>query len=149
MTLNELTCERAIGAIWFAGWATLAAAMLYLYPAIESGGSEVLLFVLLPGMAALPVGAWIAPRLLDRRIARPWKSLALGIVAAVLTHVVFVPLFSFGWWVSAPESTNMPGLAWTTATVGLVMVGVVTVPIGGLAGWLLYWIARAWREKHR
>jgi len=146
MMPDEPIRNRAIGAAWFAGWAMLAAGAMYLHPAIASGRvSEVVLFMVLPGVAALPVGAWIAPRFLDRRIASPWKALGLGMLAALLVHIVFAPLFAFGWWLTYPGDTSIPALTWATWSIGFVMVGAITLPAGALAGLLLYRIRRARR----
>ncbi|MEX2498475.1 MAG: hypothetical protein WD397_06325 [Wenzhouxiangellaceae bacterium] len=135
--------DRAIGAVWFAGWAMLAAGLMYLHPVVASGRVlEGVLFVVLPGLAALPVGAWLGPRFLDLRIAGPWKSAGFGLLVAMLAHVVFAPLFAFGWWLTEPGDTSVLAVAWATASFGFLMVGPITLPVGALAGWLLYLIGR-------
>lgn len=149
MTEENPVHYRVIGAIWFAIGALLVAGALYLFPAVESGRfSAAVLFVLLPGLAALLVGAWLGPWLLDPRRSGPWKAVGLGLLSVVLIHLVFSILFTLVWWPLNPEPANMPGLALATLIIGFAMVSPVTLPAGALGGWLLYWLERQWRVRH-
>lgn len=148
MHLDDPAGQRMIGGGWFALGAMLVAAALYLYPAVESGrASAVVLFVLLPGLAALPVGVWAGPRLLDPRNIGPWKAVGLGLLAALLAHLIFSVLFGVAWWWINPEATNAPGMALATLIVGFAMVSPVTLPAGAVGGWVLYRVGRNAREQ--
>ena len=150
MTRDNPVQYRIIGAVWFALGALLVAGALYLFPAVESGRfSAAVLFVFLPGLAALLVGAWLGPRLLDPRRSGPWKAIGLGLLAVVLIHLVFSLLFTLVWWPLNPEPANMPGLALATLIIGFAMVSPVTLPAGALGGWLLYWLGRSRREREQ
>jgi len=137
--------ERMLAAAWFAAWGMLAAGAMYLAPATQSGWAAVTVWVVVPGIAAAAVGAGLGPLFLRRATAGPWKSLALGAVAATLTHVVFAPAFGLGWWLMGSGTTNLPGMIFATLTLGFVMVAPVTLPTGMVAGWLLYWLGRTRR----
>lgn len=137
--------QRMLAAAWFAGWAMLAAGVMYLGPAAQRGWAAIVLWVVVPGLAAAPVGAWLGPLFLSHKGAGPWRSLALGALGAVLAHLLFAPAFAVGWWLTASGGTNVLALIPATATLGFAMVAPLTLPIGMLAGWLLYWLGRARR----
>lgn len=133
--------RRALGAIWFGVWGVVAAGTVYLVPAMDRPGAvdlPMVLYVLLPGVAALPVGALVGPWILDATRTGPWQAVALGLLAAVLAHLVFAPLFAVGTWLEAPGSTDFWGLWMATTVLGFPMMGPVTLPAGALAGWLLH-----------
>lgn len=141
--------QRALGALWFGAWGVLAAGAVFLIPVLDRPGGLDLgllfLYVLLPGIAALLAGALVAPAILAPPRAGPWKAAGLGLLAAVLAHLVFALLFALGFELEARGESNFLGL-WLAATLlGIPMMGIVTLPAGTLAGWLLHLLARRWR----
>lgn len=136
---------RLLGAAWFGLWGAAAAGFVYLVPALDRPGvldAPMMLYVILPGVAALPAGALVGAWILDPSRTGPWKAVALGLLTAVIAHLVFAPLFALGTWLGAPGSTDFRGL-WMAATVlGFPMMGPVTLPAGALAGWLLHLVGR-------
>lgn len=140
--------QRAVGALWFAGWGVLAAGVVFLVPALDPPGRRdvhLLLYVLLPGLSALPAGALVGPGILDPVRAGPWKAAGLGLLATVVAHLVFAPLFALGIEFDARASSNFLGLWMATTVLGIPMMGPVTLPAGTLAGWLLHLLGRRWR----
>lgn len=132
---------RLVGAAWFGLWGAAAAGFVYLVPALDRPGTlnaELFLLVLLPGLAALPAGALVGPWILDPSRSEPWKSVALGLLAAVLAHLVFAPLFALGMWLQAPGNTDFWGAWMATTVMSFPLMGLVTLPAGALAGWLLH-----------
>lgn len=61
---------------------------------------------------------------------------------SVLAHLVFAPLFALGMWLDAPGNTGFGGTWMATTVLGFPMMGVVTLPAGALAGWLLHLVGR-------
>lgn len=148
-TQNNALRYRAIGAGWFALAALLVAGSLYLVPALESGRlSALVLFVLLPGLAAAPVGAWFAPAVLAPRRSGPVKAAGLGVLTALLAHLLYSLFFGIAWWMLHPEPTNPPGMTLATLILGFTMVSPVSLPAGAFGGWLLYWCGQQWRKRH-
>lgn len=143
-TLSTPARQRALAAAWFGAWGTLAAGLVYL-PAVLDRPLPLLLYVLLPGLSALPVGALVAPGILDPERAGPWKAAGLGLLTAVLAHLFFAPLFALAMELSAPENASFTGFWIATSVLGIPMMGVITLPAGTLAGWLLYLVGRAKR----
>lgn len=133
--------QRALGALWFGAWGVLAAGAVYLLPALDRRGMLDLgtfLYVLLPGLSALPAGALVGPAILDPARAAPWKAAGQGLLAAVLAHLVFAPLFALAMEFDALTSSNFLGLWMATTVLGIPIMGIITLPAGALAGWLLY-----------
>lgn len=134
--------QRALGALWFGTWGVLAAGAVFLFPALDRWGmldlGILFLYVLLPGLSALPAGALVGPPILDPARAAPWKAAGLGLLAAVLAHLVFAPLFALGMEFDALTNSNFLGLWMATTVLGIPMMGIITLPAGALAGWLLY-----------
>lgn len=144
-TPDAVERPRLVGAAWFGLWGVAAAGFVYLVPALDGPGAPglpLLLYVLLPGVAALPAGALVGPWVLDPSRAGPWKAAALGLLAAVIAHLVFAPLFALGTWLDGPGSTDVRGLWLATTVLGFPMTGPVTLPAGALAGWLLHLVGR-------
>lgn len=140
--------QRALGTAWFGVWGTLAAGFVYFLPALDRPGLlnlPLFLYVLLSGLSALPAGALVAPGILDPARAGPWKAAGLGLLAAVLAHLVFAPLFALAMELDAPGNTNFWWFWVTTSVLGIPMMGVITLPAGTLAGWLLHLLGRAMR----
>jgi hypothetical protein len=140
--------RRLVGAGWFGLWGAAAAGFVYLVPALDRPGVlnlPMVLFVLLPGLAALPAGALVGPGILDVSRTGPGKAVALGLLAAVIAHLVFAPLFALGMWLEAPGNTDLWGLWMATTVLGFPMTGTVTLPAGALAGWLLHLVGRRLR----
>lgn len=136
--------QRLLGAVWFGVWGFLAAGLVYL-PAVLDRPLPLLLYVLLPGLSALPAGALVGPGILDPERAGPWKAAGLGLLAAVLAHVFFAPLFALAMELSATENSSFTGFWIATSVLGIPMLGVITLPAGTLAGWLLHLVGRAIR----
>lgn len=138
--------QRALGALWFGAWGVLAAWAVFLFPALDRPGGldlgMLFLYVLLPAVAALIAGALVGPAILDPASPGPWKAAGLGLLAAVLAHLVFAPLFALGMELDAPTNSNFLGLWQATTLLGLPMMGLITLPAGALAGWLLYLLGR-------
>jgi len=144
-TLSSEARQRALAAAWFGAWGVVAAGAIFLVPALDRPGVvnlPIFLYVLLPGLAALPVGALVGPWILDPARAESWKAATTGLLAAVLAHLVFAPLFALGIWLDASGDDGFWGLWVATTVMGLPMVGPVTLPAGALAGWLLYLVGR-------
>lgn len=149
MEWTDVPGQRLIGAGWFALGAVLVAAGLYLYPAVESGRvSAVVLFVLLPGVAAAPGGAWVGPALLEPGRSGPWKAAGLGLLTALLAHLLYSLFFGVVWWWVEPEPTNPPGMALATLILGFTMVSPVSLPAGAVGASLLHWCAGQWRTRY-
>lgn len=144
-TLDPDARRRLVGAVWFGAWAVCAAGIVFLVPALDGPGvpddPTLLYFVLLPGLAALPAGALVGPWILDPARAGPGTSVALGLLAAVVAHLVFAPLFALG--MSIDGSRGFVGLWTATSALGIPMMGPVTLPAGALAGWTLFLLGRA------
>lgn len=137
---------RVVGAAWFGVWGLAAAGAIYLVPAVDRGDlPQLVLFVLLPGVAGAVAGAVVGPALLEREGVGAAKAAGLGLAAALLAHLVFGPVFAAGWWLFAghdPGSQGVLGVALAATTLGVPMMGAVTLPAGALAGWLLHRIGR-------
>ena len=139
--------RRILGALWFGAWGVLAAGAVFLVPVLGRPGDVGLpafLYVLLPGIAAFPVGGLVGPAILDPGRAGPWKAAGLGLLAAVLAHLVFAPLFSLAVAHAGSGTVEFTGLWWTTTVLGIPMTGPVTLPAGAVAGWMLYLLGRRW-----
>jgi hypothetical protein len=137
-TIASSADQRLLGAGWFGVWGLLAAGTIYL--ALErSPGFDLmtLLYVLLPGVAAVPAGALVGPWILDPARAEPLRAAALGLLAAFLAHLLFGALFALGMtWLDDYE--GFLGLWFLASGLGLPTMGLFTLPVGALAGWLLH-----------
>lgn len=137
--------RRLLGAAWFAVWGSGAAGVIYFPAAVDQGVFGIVLLILLPGVAAACAGAVVGPAVLDPERAGGAKSIALGLGAALLAHLVFAPLFAASFWITDPGHTGFLGSALATAVYGPLMTGIVTLPLGALAGWLLFRVGRGLR----
>jgi len=134
---------RGWAACWFGLWGMLVASALYLAPSVSRGPISVLLYVLLPALAAAAAGSFSGARILSARTASGSMSISLGILVAVEAYALFGPLFAAGYVLTDPQGVSSPiGLVFAVLTVGFVATAPLSLPAGALAGWTLFLVGR-------
>lgn len=69
----------------------------------------------------------------------------MGVLAVVLAHLLFAPLFAagswaFDWWFGRPGHVEPLGLTVATLIVGILTAGPVTLGVGAVTGGLLAYL---------
>jgi hypothetical protein len=132
---------RAIAALWFASAAFVASALLYLTPAVHGGSSTLALYLACPTISGLVAG-W----LLGHRVAAaptPLRAAWLGVGVVALAYVVYALLFALNSaWRGGGQDRPVP-LALSVLTIGMLMTGPLTLPIGAVAALIFLRISRA------
>jgi hypothetical protein len=132
--------QRTIAGVWFGAAAFAASALLYLAPAAHGGVPAVLLYLACPTISGLAAGWLIGHKVLAA--ATPGRASLLGAAVALLAHAVYAPLYVLAS-ASIPGSHDRPlPLALSVLTIGTLMTGPVTLPIGALTGFVLFRASR-------
>lgn len=110
-----------------------------------------MLYVALPATAAAAAGGLTGRWVLNPEKTRgPFRAALIGLVTAVLACALYAPLFAVAVTLLEPgRSHRLAGLAAGVFLVGLTATGPVVLPVGLLAGWLLFLLwARLERAGH-
>jgi hypothetical protein len=96
------------------------------------------LYVVLPGLAAAAAGALGAPLLHPSRCGSGNRAALRGTAIALAALVIFAPLFTLGLKWKEPGWTNPLGLTVMILWVSLLTMGWAVAVAGALAGWLVW-----------
>ena len=136
---------RLVAGLWFAAAGALLPALWFLPSAMHRHWTLWFLYLALPGIAAGISGSLLGHRILDARWrGGGWRAALRGTLVALVAFAIFAPCFAAVYALTElPEAhVNVFGLAMAVLGVGLLMTGVMTLPLGGLCGWLLYLVVR-------
>ena len=133
---------RWLAAAWFGVWGFLTSATLFVGWPPVGDVERMVLFGLLPGLAAAGGGAVVGRSLLDVDDGLIPRGIGLGVLAAVIAHVLFAPLFAGAMWIlelwdGVGGHANLVGTTVATLVLGPVLAGGLTLGVGALAGGLL------------
>jgi len=137
---------RVVAGAWFTVAGFLPVSLWLLPPIIQQRDPAAFVLVILLPLAATGLsGAWLGAAILQRRLGG-FRACLRGIGVALGGFVLLLPLYSIASVVMEPKMAGSLGeiLVQTVLalTVGLLVTGWLFLPFGGLAGLLLYWIAR-------
>lgn len=138
---------RLVAAAWFGGWGLVTTGAMFLESALGHGWDTVVLYVLCPGLAATVGGAVVGRRLLAGGEGGVARGVGLGVLAVILAHLLFAPLFAGGYWAAdwlagRPGHVHPAGLTLATLAAQLLMFAPLTLGLGAVAGGLLAFLRR-------
>ncbi len=134
--------ERLQSAIWFGGFAVLAAASMFLVPSLRRGAWPLFLYVGLPGLAGAASGFAFGWQLIEPgRVRTTLGASARGLLIAAMAFLLYSGLFTLLHVVTAPDTTSTPGLLGASLLIGGLAAGPVVVSVGIVAALLLRRVA--------
>lgn len=138
--------QRAIAGLWFGAAALAASALMYLAPATHGGLPALLLYLACPAISGVAAGWLIGHKVVTA--ATPGRASLLGAAVALLAHAVYAPLYAItSAWIPGSHDRALP-LALSVLTLGTLMAGPVTLPIGALTGYFLFRRSRGSLQPH-
>ena len=130
---------RAIAGLWFAGFALLGSAGLYLSAVADRDALTMALYLGYP-----TVSAFLAAMLLGHRVLGASSSIRAafgGVGIFALAFLIFASLYVVTLDLVG-HVQNRPAFLGAVLTLGLVMTAPVLLPLGAVAGCLLHLIRR-------
>jgi hypothetical protein len=134
---------RAAAAVSFGAVGSVIPATWFL-PSVLSrrDGVALLLFVVVPGMAAALAAALVGAPLCDpARIISQRHAVVRGVAVATLALAIFAPMFAAFFAYTAPGRTNVLGMVILVLTFSMLAIGGIAALVGGAVGWLLHHVA--------
>jgi hypothetical protein len=109
---------------------------MYLSPSLHRDKPTVLLYLGFPTLAGILAGYVLGHRAIAARTAL--RAVIVGLFVAVLAFGVFSVLYVLTYNFLSPGSQEPIAFLLSVFIGGLVATGPLILPIGGLAGWILF-----------
>jgi uncharacterized membrane protein YkvI len=124
---------------------------MFLGPSITRGAITLFLYVLLPTVASSIAGYTSGAQILDSQRTRSnGRAFIMGVFVALEALAFLAPLFAVAYTLSKSSGeSSILGLAISILTAGFLATAPLILPIGGLAGLLLYSIHRRMEASRR
>ena len=137
---------RVVAGAWFAVAGFLPVSVWMLPPVVQKRDVTALVLVILLPLAATGLaGAWLGVAVLQRRLGR-FRAFLQGMGVALGAFVLLVPLYGIASVVMEPKTVGSLGEILVQTVLALADAFLVTgwlfLPLGGVAGLLLRWMAR-------
>ena len=136
--------KHLIAGLWFAGVVFVIGVIIFLL----SGGMDLLWVICLSALMAALSGASFGAGILDRgKTPTPLIAIGRGLLVTLVTIGLVSTCAAFA---SGQGECVSPTIIWLWCFfVTLVFMGWLLFPIGGLAGWLLWYLSKGWHSDKK